>query len=141
MTGLLDRRRLLTNFAMLLAAVTARRGFIGPAAAADPALPAPGAFAGLFGEPEAAVRLGRRCLSRGLAPADRRLLWRRLLRGSRIAAPSTPPIAAADAWRQWLRARIRQDFADGRLRNLDGWIVAEAEVAGWSLAALEREPG
>ncbi len=93
-------------------------------------------FAQLFADPRAAIRLGRLCLARGLVPADTGSLRRRLAGGCRDDGRLRPAAVGPELWRIRLHERIREDWARGAVRNLDGWIVAEAELAGWALAAL-----
>ena len=38
--------------------------------------------------------------------------------------------------RSWLRSRQQQDFAEGRIVELDGWMLSETEVKRCALAAL-----
>jgi hypothetical protein len=38
--------------------------------------------------------------------------------------------------RSWLRSRQQQDFAEGRIVELDGWMLSETEVKLCALAAL-----
>jgi hypothetical protein len=56
-----------------------------------------------------------------------------------VAADGWPldmPIGRMGPARRWLRARIRQDFADGRIGVVDGWRLSLTELRLCTLAAL-----
>ncbi len=86
----------------------------------------------LLGNRHAAIRLGRRHLSRHPEERDAAQLAARLT--TRLA-PAGGPIRRAA-----LRRSLAADFAAGRVTALDGWILANTEVDLCALAAL-KAPG
>jgi hypothetical protein len=95
-------------------------------------------LAGLFAAPESAAEVGRRYLR--AVPQEASL--RRL-----VAAIAEEPEGAGRldalgpaALRSELAARIRADFAAGRLVRLDGWMLSATETRMMALAALVPGP-
>jgi hypothetical protein len=59
-----------------------------------------------------------------------------------VAADGLPldaPIHRAGPARRWLRARIRQDFAEAKIGIVDGWRLSLTELRLCTLAALLKE--
>lgn len=87
-----------------------RRGLL---AAALASLAAPGEASPLFRNLDSALAVGRLRLAQG--PLD----------------PALPPLGRAAAG-----ARIRADFAAGRVLRLDGWVLSRTEAELCARAAL-----
>jgi hypothetical protein len=101
----------------------------GAAAAPAPAAPVTAAvrhLAAALSDPDAGAALGLRCLAQfpHLRSVDACLG----AAGVRLADPAG---AAAAFQRQ-----CRLDYAEGRVRLVDGWLLSEAEVGLFSLLAL-----
>ena len=133
------------SFLRLLAAFAAMgESLIG--ARPGKAMPAPAsrdraaALRHLFSQPANAAAVGRRYLQQcpGEADADRLIGVLEMQIGVQAAAvPGTavPSLAEAGSG-PLLRAAVRQDFAQGNIVELDGWILARSELRLCALAAL-----
>lgn len=65
----------------------------------------------------------------------------KLLLRAIVQPPSTTPHFPADFGRltRVVRQRVRQDFVDGAIVNVDGWILSVTEARLYGLAALAHE--
>lgn len=82
---------------------------------------------------DAACQLGAVCRTCDEPPASRAALIDAL-----CPDPSSRALVAHgpdEAVRLWADAKIRADFADGRIMRIDGWILSETEVRLFSLLA------
>lgn len=104
------------------------------------ALPAPegpeAALLRLISSRPAAERLGRRYLRQHPEEADAGRLARRILARLEAQGGSTARLGRAS-----LRHTLAADFAAGRTRTIDGWILAETEADLCALAALKARGG
>jgi hypothetical protein len=104
-------------------------------AAAAPTAPGDDLTAWLRHARSAAV-VGREYLKIAPREADAAVL-RHLIGDDRAMAAATGR-ASARAMREHLRTRARQDFEDGRIVTLQGWILSVTEARLCALVALER---
>jgi hypothetical protein len=89
----------------------------------------------LFDDPKAAGVVGAAYLARAPAEADRERLLA-LLTGDHVAGYRELAAADPDALLARLRAQHRDDFAAGRVADVDGWILSLTEARLCALAAL-----
>ncbi len=97
---------------------------------------------GVFSRPESAAIVGRRYLERYPMEADPVRLLAAIEGRLRRAAgpPSLPPldrIGKAQLDRH-IAAAVARDFEDGRMAEVEGWLLAETEARLCALAALEH---
>lgn len=79
----------------------------------------------LFGDLDSARQIGRAYLEQAPAEARRD----RLVASLQAVLPPT-------ASREQLQRRLRQDFAEGRIVNVHGWVLSHTEARLCGLAAL-----
>ena len=96
---------------------------------------------GVFSRPESAAVVGRRYLERYPAEADPVRLLAAIEGRLRRAAgpPSLPPLDRIGNARlaRHIAAAVSRDFEDGRIAEVEGWLLAETEARLCALAALE----
>ena len=101
---------------------------------AEPNLPLQHALVSLFEDPRSACAIGVACLKSlppagnspdGLASAI-----------SSTAGCNSETLTSRHATRRRIRDRVRSDFAEGAVLNVDGWILSVTEARLYALAAL-----
>lgn len=97
-------------------------------------------LARLFRDNEAATAVGRKYLSCVPCEADEQKLLSQILADADSAALGPGP-AGYEGFRSAVHARVRSDFVDGRVVNLEGWVLSETEVRLCSLLALHEAAG
>jgi hypothetical protein len=97
----------------------------------DPVTPLARRLTGLLREPESARRIAAAWLA-SIGETDPRRAARDLDM-EKILAP-LDGIAGTTAARAWLGARIRADFAEGAVLDVDGWRLSRTEVGACLLA-------
>jgi hypothetical protein len=81
--------------------------------------------------------IGQTCLAAlPASEASTAALSRRLLEGTQLAATAGP---SAGALVEMIRARSRNDFRDGRVVTVDGWMLSLTETRVYALAALLQQ--
>jgi hypothetical protein len=86
----------------------------------------------LFSQPAHAAEVGRRYLAAYPAKATRSALWADLVETHAACS------AHACTPRHWFARWLERDFHDGVVVQLDGWILARAEVSLCALVHLDR---
>lgn len=85
----------------------------------------------IFSNPQSARRLGASCC------AHEGYISQNILVQSVFGAERHRLATASHAEvRDWLHARIRQDFADGRTVTVGGWVLSETETKVYMLAFM-----
>ena len=87
----------------------------------------------LFKDPEGAAAIGRRYLALYPEEADAEHLAAALFQ-----APK-PPRATTDALRSELSHQRQQDFRDGDVVVVDGWLLARSEARACALSTLLQQ--
>lgn len=95
---------------------------------------APERLIGLFEHRDSARAIGSVYLAAHPEEADVSRLLELINRAD--GGPPFAPLATDTARRAWIRERQTQDFAAGRIVNLDGWLLSATEVRICALAAL-----
>ena len=131
----LSRRTVLT---MLLAVLAFRRGVAPATAKGKIAVSLRSLLAPVSGS---AAHLGRAYLATAPLEADRTSLQRALQRDIPVLREAAAGGRVDETW-ALLQARIADDYSEGRIAELDGWIVSRTEARLCALHAVGdmREP-
>ena len=96
----------------------------------------------VFDRPESAEVVGRRYLQQNPREADFNHLFSSIVARIQreIPAGSTTDLARLPRGqlRKYVRAAVSRDFGEGRVTNLDGWILAETESRLCALQAMQK---
>ncbi len=130
MTAGISRRAALVGLAT--AGAGAGLWFLAGREASNPRLDDPrvAAVLGWLSDPSSAARAGRRVLEQLPKPIDPQALISQLLSAPRWDGDR--PVAELFA------EQIREDFREGRVMRIDGWVLAESEAKLLALAQLAR---
>lgn len=135
-SDLLDRRRFLTA-ALAGVGLLALRSMPLPgrlAPAGTPAFPA-ARLATLFAHAPSTHAIGRVYLRQVPAEGDVPTLAR-LIAASLSTGPAALARMSDAALRHGIAQRIRQDFADGRIVDVDGWLLSVTEARLYAVTTL-----
>ena len=88
-----------------------------------------------FDDPAHARTVGREYLAAHPREAGLEQLTRLLLEGRPSLADALATPASSD-WRGLVRVAHREDFAEGRVVNVRGWILSHSEARMFAIAAL-----
>jgi hypothetical protein len=139
-----DRRRFLAAAAGIVILAMAPRAWASRllAGGRDASRPsAGGRLVALFHHRRSARFIGREYLAQRPEEAGEELLVGLVTRGLGGGAEEDLRSASQERLRRLLQARTRQDFAEGRIVRLEGWMISITEARLCALATVIEEGG
>ncbi|MEN8174345.1 MAG: hypothetical protein ABFS23_01190 [Pseudomonadota bacterium] len=88
-----------------------------------------------LGDPAAAARLGSSFLADNPAEADAERLWHYIEKSGRLSVAGPMPVGG-EPLLAWFKQLVRAEYAAGRARLVDGWLLSPSEARLYALSAL-----